>query len=339
MTARDRGPDRVGPPGRACWPCGGCRSAAADRALLRTFANHAALALERVQLREQALQLGAARRGRPPAARPARSGVARPADPARHHEGGLLDAAGPAHPALRRRHRRAPRPDRRADRPSDPPGHQPARHDPHRSRSARGPPAALPRSPIWCSDAVAALRSDARGPSGRRGRYPTVCPRSTSTTSSSARYSLTCLDNADRHAPPDERDHRGRRGSWRSDRPLGHRHRAGGATRRARGRLRPVRALRHRGPRRSRPHHRQDVRRGARRAHLGRGRAPAAVPASSSPCPSPRATGSMGDHGGQGPRRSTTTPRSCGPSGSGSRPVATTWSPRSTASRGSRRRR
>ena len=40
----------------ASWPWRGCRPHEADRALLRTFANHAALALERAQLREQALR-------------------------------------------------------------------------------------------------------------------------------------------------------------------------------------------------------------------------------------------------------------------------------------------
>ncbi len=65
----------------------------ADRALLRTFANHAALALERAQLRDQALRSELLEEVDRLAARAGRGGVARPAHPPGHHEGGVLDLA------------------------------------------------------------------------------------------------------------------------------------------------------------------------------------------------------------------------------------------------------
>ena len=58
MPARDRATVALTASGRpvGILAMGGCRTHEADRALLRTFANHAALALERAQLREQALR-------------------------------------------------------------------------------------------------------------------------------------------------------------------------------------------------------------------------------------------------------------------------------------------
>ena len=143
----------------ACWSMRGMPASEADRALLRTFANHAALALERAQLREQAM----------------RSELLEEVDRLRHALVGAVshDLRTPLatmkvasstllrsrHPALRRRHARAARPDRRRDRSADPPGHQPAGHDPHRGRgrSRSGEPQA--RSPTSSNDAVATLQS------------------------------------------------------------------------------------------------------------------------------------------------------------------------------------
>ena len=77
----------------------------------------------------------------------------------------------------------------------------------------------------------------------------------------------------------------------------------------ARGDLRQVRALRHRRPLRPRPRHRQDVRRGPRRPHLGRGRPRRRSPLRLHPAGAPqrRRAGSMAKR----VLSSTTTPRYC----------------------------
>ena len=51
-----RGPDRLRATRSAFWPSAGCPPSEATASCSRTFANHAALALERAQLREQALR-------------------------------------------------------------------------------------------------------------------------------------------------------------------------------------------------------------------------------------------------------------------------------------------
>ena len=115
-----------------------------DRALLRTFANHAALALERAQLHGQAL----------------RSELLEEVDRLRHAMVGAVShdlrtplatikvasstLVEPQMTLSRRGRARASRPDRRRGRPPHPSGDQPARHDPHRRRS----PPATSRSPF-----------------------------------------------------------------------------------------------------------------------------------------------------------------------------------------------
>ena len=65
----------------------------ADHELLRAFANHLALALQRAQLREQAVPRPAPRRDRSPPAGPGRRRFARSAHSPRHHQSGGVVAA------------------------------------------------------------------------------------------------------------------------------------------------------------------------------------------------------------------------------------------------------
>ena len=134
----------------------------ADRALLRTFANHAALALERAQLREQALRSELLGGGRPAAARPDRGGVARPAHPAGHHEGGVVDplATRPSPLSDADTHELHGLIDMETDRLTRLVTSL-LRHDPLRGRRARGPARARSRSATLVTEAVVA-------PSARR---------------------------------------------------------------------------------------------------------------------------------------------------------------------------
>jgi signal transduction histidine kinase len=168
------------PPRSARWgilALRGIPASAADRALLRTFANHAALALERAQLREQAL----------------RSELLEEVDRLRHALMGavshdlrtplatmkvassiLLD---PTIPLSASDAARAARAHRRGDRPPDPAGHQPARHDPHRRRRAGG--ATVTGSPV--ADLVDEPCSPSGPPWGTdrsRSRSTRTCPTS-----------------------------------------------------------------------------------------------------------------------------------------------------------------
>ena len=268
-------------------------SAAADRALLRTFANHAALAVERAQLREQALRselleevdrlrralLGAVSHDlRTPLATMKvasttlldRTISLSDADTDELH--GLIDI-------------QTDRSTRLVTSLLDMTRFQAGALELHRE----------PWSVLdLVGETLAALRVRARGAARSRWTCPTGYRPWTSTTCSSVRCSPTCSKTPT--ATPRPRAPitvaAGRRG--RSGRHLSHRPRSGRATRGTRGGLRQLRALRHRRPIRSRPRHRQDLRRSPRRAHLGRGCPRAEAPASCSRCPwqQPTATGS-----------------------------------------------
>ena len=123
--------------------------------------------------------------------RPARLGLARPADAAGVDPGGRRDPHGP-------RDRVAGRPasgdrgvDRSRGRVAQPPRHEPARHEPDRGRRAQ----AEPRSSSTVARRRRPRRSHGRGPGGRGGPTSTVdvptrpARRSSSTRCSSARSS------------------------------------------------------------------------------------------------------------------------------------------------------
>ena len=152
-----------------------------DRAVLNTFANDAALALERAQLREQALrshlleEVDRFRQGLMGAVSP------RPAHAAGHHQGGVLDPVEPRRTSLDvDQTHELYRLIEVESRPPDAPGLEPARHDPHRggrlhrSPRARRPCPARPRG-------GQRPESDHRRPPRRRRRCPRASPRSTST--------------------------------------------------------------------------------------------------------------------------------------------------------------
>ena len=127
--------------------------------------------------------LGAARGGRPAAARPDGRGLPRPAHPAGHHEGGLLDPARPG----------------RSRSPTPTPDELYGLIDVETDRLTRLVTSLLDmtridagvlevrRGPARSLDLVDEARRrppvDARRPPGRGRRSPTTCPTSTSTTS------------------------------------------------------------------------------------------------------------------------------------------------------------